>query len=682
MFIGTQYFRPPFPNRKYWDEDFDLIKETGIDAIQMWACWGWIESEPGKFNFEDYDELIKKAKKRGLKVVISTIVEIHPFWIHRVIPDSYMIDHMGNKVISSLREECNVGLTPGGCFDNPKVLELMGKFLQKISERYANEDSLIGWDCWNELRWNVQSDGYVCYCEYTLNEFRNWLKEKYGDLNGLNNAWRRKYCSWEDVFPGKLPGRPYTEMIEFLRFLTYRATKHMKFRYEQIRKFDKTHIISAHCASPSITISGWGYEQTLCRGNDWELADQLDGYGCSHFPFWGEGIDYSGYGIRVESVRSAVRDKVMWVSELQGGSARDGLGVHRSVLPKPQQMWVWNGIGRGAKGVIFWCWRDEVFGRESSGFGLSGNDGFAKERLKALNDTCNFIKKYNALIDNYKPDTPKVGVLFEPDTYYLNWAQDGNSKKAVSSILGYLTTLERLNIPYEVVESNHIDVINKLKLLIIPWPLIINKNNIQKLFKFVSEGGIILVEGELDAYDSLGFYRYSGEEREFANLFGIKDEGRRIIKDKIINFEINKKRFKLIPKGWFNPLDVNNATILCKSKEKYVLGVKKKIDKGSIFVIGTFLGMGYYEKPYKDFENFIYEVISEANALPSIKLLQKLPSIQYRYGKSNEKRLLFVINSGKSCEIDFKEDRKKFSLSLKADSWNVFLLDENVKLLK
>ena len=677
MFIGVQYYRPPFPDKRYWDKDLSLIRDTGIDAIQLWACWGWIEPEPGKFRFDDYDELVNKARKRGLKVIISTIAEIHPFWIHRAVPDSYMIDHMGNKVISSLRSECNVGLTPGGCFDNPKVLDLMAQFLKNIAKRYAGGKNIIGWDCWNETRWNVQSDGYVCYCPYTIDRFRKWLKKKYGNLEKLNNVWRRRYCSWDDVSPGKLPDRPYTEMMEFLRFLTWRAGRHMQFRYEQIRQYDKKHIISAHCGQPSIMSLGGEYEQTLCRGNDWEHCDQLDGFGSSHFPSWGEGFDEVGYGIRVESIRSAARNKIVWVSELQGGSARDGITAHRSVLPASQQLWVWNGIARGAKGVIFWCWRDEVFGRESSGFGLAGNDGLAKERLKALKTTCRFLKKHESFLDNYRPFPPKVGVLFEPDNYYLNWAQDGNSNQAGLSILGYLSALERLQIPYEVVESNHPEIFSKLKLLILPWPLIINKKIAKSLIEFVSKGGTIFCEGELNAYDSLGFYHYSGNERQFATFLGIKDMGRRIISQESINFNIGKKIFKLKPTGWFAPLDIDNATVLAKSKEKYIIAAEKKIGKGFVYTLGTFLGITYQEKRYKKFEDFIHHIVLRADALPDIRMVLKgeFSSLQWKSGLSGSNKLLFVINSGKTRTITFK-DKKKIFFNIEGNSWKVLLLGE------
>ena len=68
---------------------------------------------------------------------------------------------------------------------------------------------------------------------------------------------------------------------------------------------------------------------------------------------------------------SAAQGKVVWVSELQGGSARQGFDAALGPGATAAALGV-ERLGRGAKAVIFWCWRDEVFGRESSGYGLGG----------------------------------------------------------------------------------------------------------------------------------------------------------------------------------------------------------------------------------------------------------------------------------------------------------------------
>ena len=63
--LGVQYYRPPFPNKKHWREDLHRIAESGLNTIQLWAVWAWIEPKPGEWIFDDYDELIELAGEAG-----------------------------------------------------------------------------------------------------------------------------------------------------------------------------------------------------------------------------------------------------------------------------------------------------------------------------------------------------------------------------------------------------------------------------------------------------------------------------------------------------------------------------------------------------------------------------------------------------------------------------------------
>ena len=123
--LGPQYYRPPFPVSKYWKDDITKIKDSGFNCLQLWIMWSWVEAKPGEFNFDDYDRIMDYAEECGLNVVLSTIAEVHPYWIHRLIPDSHLITNLGHKVISENRNECHNGLSPGGCFDHPEVWKRM-----------------------------------------------------------------------------------------------------------------------------------------------------------------------------------------------------------------------------------------------------------------------------------------------------------------------------------------------------------------------------------------------------------------------------------------------------------------------------------------------------------------------------------------------------------------------------
>ncbi len=669
MFLATQYYRAPFPNRRFWADDLSRMRDAGLDALQLWCLWGWIESEPGVYNYDDYDELIALAEQRGLGVVLSTIAEIHPFWIHRLVPDSPMVDHMGHEVISTLRGETNVGLTPGGCTDNPRVAELMRSFLVNIASRYAGNQALLGWDAWNETRWCVHADGHVCYCPHTLRAFRDWLDRRHGGLDGLNAAWQRRYCSWDDVMPGKLPNRPYTEMMEFTRFLTARAAEHAHFRYQALREGDGHHVITAHCGSPAIDSAGGRTEQALCRGNDWELADQLDGFGCSHFPMW-FGMDEATLGIRLETGRSVNQpDKTLWVSELQGGAANNKIGVFPSVDPASQQRWIHAAMARQAKGVIFWCWRDEVFGRESSGFGLDGWDGLAEERLAAMARTGAWIDKYEGLIDGYRCDEARVGVLFCPDNYHLKYAEDGNAGVAADAINGCAYALERMKVPYQIVESGHLDALDRLDVLLMPFCLVLPEEARKAIVKFIRAGGRVYCEAETDAFTDLGFYRYP-DERPFLQAIGTSDLGRRQLgNDPTLLAELPGADATLTLETLATPLEAPGKTqVLACNADGEAMLVRRTLGKGAAWVLGSFAARPYRQQRNAGFESLLGAILDDAGWGPDfcIESEDKTDELYWRSGRSGKAQLLWLINAGPEIAVTVTDPSRRFGKKTRA----------------
>lgn len=658
MFLCTQYYRPPFPPRQYWADDLARMADSGLHAVQLWCLWSWIESEPGVYNYDDYDELFDLADRNGLKVVLSSIAEIHPFWIHRVVPDSAMINHLGAKVCSGPRNEVNVGITPGGCFDNPRVEELMRNFLADLAARYAGAGNLLAWDIWNETRWNVHSEGYVCYCEHSLRAFREWLDRRHGGLDGLNRAWMRRYDSWEDVVPGKAFARPYTDQMEFTRWLMERASAHLAMRYDAIRTADPNpdHLISAHCAAPSIQAGGVGNEQALCRGNDWHHADVVEGYGCSHFPFKGTGFDDAGFGVRVEEVRSANRGKVTWVSELQGGSARNSLTcAFRSVPAGPQQRWVASGMARGAKAVIFWCWRDEVFGIESSGFGLAGWDGLAEERLAAMKNTGAFISEHQELLDAYQPEAAKVGVFFAPDNHLLGYADSGKATDSTSSVASCAVALERLGLPYDFVEADHIESLESLSVLIMPYCMVLPDKAREAILAFLRRGGRVYCEAETDAFSPLGFYRYP-DERPFMQAIGVQDLGRRELpEDATLTALLGEERVWLRPNLMFTPLHAPDADVLATDSQDQPMLVRQQVGEGAAYVCGSFVSMGCLNDRCKGFETLLDHLCRDAGVEIDFEVRfdgARADDVIVRTGLAGEKkRLLWLINTGTRKQV-------------------------------
>jgi len=593
MRIGTQYYRAPFPERRFWAEDFRRIYDSGLDTVQLWVLWAWVESTPDEFVYDDYDELVELAEKQGLGVVLSTVAEIQPAWIHRVVSDCELVARDGRKFISIHRPEVNFGLTPGGCTDHPQVWERMSRFLGTTVRRYAGAGALVGWDAWNELRWKEGADPYgmlPCYCPHTLAAFREWLAEQYGSLDALNHAWKRRYVAWEDVQPARVGREPYSHGMAWQRFITERSNSHGIERYRLMKAIDPVHPITLHPPGPCTEYVGGPHGYALERGNDWDFADAVDGIGVSHFPRtrvkgpsnWAMLLD------RIRQTQSAARSKPFWMSELQGGRAASAFGLQDSVEPADQQRWVWISKALGADMLLFWCWRDEVFGKESAGYGISGNDGYAGARLTAMRRTSDIMQKHSDLLRTYRPYRGAVGVWFSPQTYYLEWAEKTCADRAAVSRDVWQAALTRACVPYRTVEERHLDELAELSLLILPRTLVLGLETERVLEAWVRAGGTLVCESETGAFGVDGFYRYP-DERWLAGLTGAVEVGRRRLASEAIPVELpGGGSVELHGSDWRTPMSV--AGNVWASDSDGALVQEVAVDKGRVLLCGSYFG--------------------------------------------------------------------------------------------
>ncbi len=660
--LGAQYYRPPFPVDSYWEEDLARMAASGLNTVQLWILWGWVEPEPGRFVFDDYDRLAEIAGRKGLELVLSAISEIQPVWIHRVVPGCELVTNMGQKVVSSNRGECHFGLTPGGCFDHPRVWELMRRFFTEVATRYRGLPHLHGWDAWNELRWNVNADGQVCYCEHTLARFRQWLDRRYGGLEGLNRAWNMRYTSWDDVQAGKMPRSPYTNMMAFEHFLTARSNEHAIARCECIKALDPGRPVTVHGAAPSPLHGGKPPDTALSRGNDWAFAERLDGVGTSSFPVW-FGMDDANFAVRVAFSRSAAASageagggRRLWLSELQGGRGAQGFEIQPSPRAAEQQRWIWSGLAEGADTILFWCWRDEIFGRESTGYGLAGGDGFADERLEAMGRSAAAIRDNEALLEGCRMDRPEVGVLFSPQTYYLLWTDERPVNQPVEDLSGYCRALVRGNIPYVVVEEEHLDQLDRLKVLFLPRVLAADSRLTARLTEFVRAGGTLVCESECCAYDPAGIWS-APHERFLARLTGVVEVGRRRLEGDRVEVSVAGSRCGLPARGWLTPMTGGSGDVLARNKEG-ALVERVKVDKGTVVLCGAFFGSAYlagseakdprYRSGCGDFERFVAGLVAEAGVRMPVEVLRppapRAGHVHIRWGRSGAHRLCFLIS--------------------------------------
>ena len=100
----------------------------------------------------------------------------------------------------------------------------------------------------------------------------------------------------------------------------------------------------------------------------------------------------------------------------------------------------------------------------------------------------------------------------------------------------------------------------------------------------------------------------------------------------------------------FRCLEENGAKVVARHKLHGPMMVSKSVGNGRAYVLGGFVGQGYFKKRDVNFEKMIEHIVAKAGAMPELCVKPK-KEIVWRTGRSGKKRLLFVMNAGPKRDI-------------------------------
>ena len=185
--------------------DMELLKRRGFNLIKLQEHWAYDEPGEGEYDFSPYEELIEHAARLELGVYLGLTCEQAPAWLYRKHPGCRMVRKDGIVVAYEAQATLPADGKPGPCFDHPGPRAEMARFITRLVQTLGKYENVVVWNTWQEVAyWSAGLvGGEVCYCEHTLNAFRAWLAEEYGDLDALNRAWRTRYADWLSVQPDR-----------------------------------------------------------------------------------------------------------------------------------------------------------------------------------------------------------------------------------------------------------------------------------------------------------------------------------------------------------------------------------------------------------------------------------------------------------------------------------------------
>lgn len=487
LVLGTCYY-PEHWAKELWREDLQRMKKVGIEVIRI-AEFAWSKVEPteGCYDYAFFDEFLDLAQEEKMKVIFCTPTATPPAWLTEKYPEVLNVDKKGNLFRHGLRRHYN--------YNSPLYRQFSRQITEKIAAHYGKRECIIGWQLDNEF--NCETDEF--YSESDSLSFREFLKERYGSLNALNEAWgtvfwNQTYTAWEEIYVPRYTyngtGNPH-QALDYKRFISDSARRFAGEQSKIIRQY----------AKPGDFITTNGMFGNL--DNHKLTGESLSFYCYDSYPNFAYCLD--DYREDAEDLRdrkwswnlSEVRSvsPVFGIMEQQSG-ANGWTTRMEAPTPRPGQMTLWTmqSIAHGADYVSYFRWRTCTVGTEIYWHGILDYSGRENRRLREVEE---IHRKLQGMTDvSGSIYEAQVGILKDYDNIWDAdidlWHQrfDQQSQKSLFEA----AQLTHTPIDYVYIDQGlQAEDLKKYKVLFYPHATILNRERVAVLKEYVAAGGILVV---------------------------------------------------------------------------------------------------------------------------------------------------------------------------------------------
>lgn len=475
--FGVDYYPEHWP-RERWETDAQLMKEMGVQVVRM-AEFSWYKMEPqeGVFHFAWLEEAVSLLDQYGMKTILGTPTAAPPAWIIEKNPEIQPIDREGRRRFFGGRHHC--------CQSNKTYREHIKRFVTAMSEKFADNPGVIGWQIDNELG-NSHSD--LCMCGSCRLHFQKWLLRKYGKIERLNEAWGTAFWSqgYNKFSQIKTPlitvtGENPSAMLDWKCFCSDLIVDFAKWQADIIRE---------KCPNHFITHNYMCFDDKV---NYYDLGELLDFVSNDVYPggHWHKQPNQPEYETAAaHDVVRSYKKQPFWIMEQQSGTA--GWEI-MGRLPKPGQLSAraMQSVAHGADVIVFFRWRTCAMGTEQFWHGIlghSGKPGRIYQEVKRLTET---FSKHMDAFEGSMPK-PEVAIVHSFRQNYAFQIQPHHPKLTyVKEIYKYYRAFYEKKIPVDFVQDT--DDLSNYKLVVAPLQFLMTPELEQRYFDYVENGGHLVL---------------------------------------------------------------------------------------------------------------------------------------------------------------------------------------------
>jgi len=586
--IGVYYYPEAWPQSQ-WARDMSNIRKLGMEFVHMGEfAWYFMEPEEGKYQFDWLEKNVALAAQNGLKVVLCTPSATPPIWLTRAHPEILMVDAEGRTMDHGSREHAD--------WSSPLYREYVARIDTELAKRFGNDPRVWGWQIDNELSHYGRR---FSYSQAATIKFRDWLKEKYGTIDKLNDAWGGAFWStmYQNFGQINIPNAdtlvadpsPH-EVLDFRRWFAHEAADYLNMQATVLRRYAKNQWITTNFMSMHGDVDPVMSSKTL------------DVFSWTHYPVHGD-LNEGPLGFRLGSAEemSFMHDFMRSFNglsgpmELQPGQVNWG-AVNPWPLPGAIHMWILRAFGAGARLVCTYRYRQPLYGSELYHKGLAETDGVTpspggREYSQAMHEVVELRKHYH-------PDAQEPASYAGRRTAFLisfdnRWDIENHPQTqrwgTVAHWLRYYRALKSMMAPVDVIPADR--DFSKYPFVVAPAYQLVEEELIRRFTEYVENGGHLVLTCRTGQKDMRGhlweapwaapIYPLIGARIPFYDLLPIG-----------VNGHVTASGKQYAWGSWGDILQPDPGTeVLAQYADQFYAGraaaVERKLGKGTVTYIGV-----------------------------------------------------------------------------------------------
>jgi beta-galactosidase len=571
MIYGGDYNPDQWPE-EIWLEDARLMREAGVNLVSLGIfSWSKLEPRPDEYDFAWLDRLMDLLHEHGVSVNLATPTASPPAWLVRSHPEILPITADGTRLWHGSRRHY--------CPHSPVYRAHARDIATKLAERYANHPALAMWHVDNEYACHVTE----CFCDHSTSAFREWLKNRYGSLDKLNDVWgtafwSQHYSAWEEIHPPR-QAPTFINPTQQLDWARFNSDSWIECFEEQKA------ILQEWTPNIPVTTNFMGFHKPA---DYWKFAAREDVVANDNYPDTSNSEWMIQAGMVCDLMRS-LRERRPWILMEQATTNVNWRARNATKRPGVMRLGSYQAIARGADGVMFFQWRASKAGAEKFHSGMVphvGTDSRVWREVKALGTE---LRELDAILSSHVQADAAILIDWESWWALEFSGKPSNDLRLLPQLMTYYAPLFKNNITVDFAHPE--SDLSRYKLILVPNLYLVNEHAAENINRYVENGGMLVMSffsGIVNEHDHV---RLGGYPAPFQEMLGLVVEEYAPYSETQSNTICTTDNKQFSCSLWSDIIHLKTAQAMANFEQDYYAGspaiTRNQFGKGSAFYIGT-----------------------------------------------------------------------------------------------